>query len=119
MSMPRCSASVTIGATWRSANPWQALEQALANARADEHPEPAPLLQDALVDQDVQALGGGGRVDPIERGQLFARRHPVTIMQLAFGDLRGQLVGDLHEDRRPFIKHSLPQGGCSRQPVHY
>ena len=53
-------------------------EQLLAGALGDEHPDAAALVEDALVDQLGERLGGGRGVDP-ERRRVLRRRHDLLL----------------------------------------
>jgi hypothetical protein len=81
-------------------------EQPLARAGGHEHPDAAALFQQAVVGQQVEALGRGGRVDPVEGGQLVHGRHALALGQAAVRYLLGQPLRDLREQRRALVETS-------------
>ena len=98
------------------------VEQPRPGAGGHEHADAPALLHQPVVGQHVDALGRGGRVDPVEGGKLVGRRHPVALGERALGDLLGQALGDLGEDRGALIEHGpLPGnvGRCGCSLVHY
>ena len=74
-SRPSLRASIRSGSMKRVGERLSAFgEEAIAGAGGDEHPDAAALVEDALVDQHADALGGRRGIDPVEGGELVRRR---------------------------------------------
>ena len=117
--MPSFSASVISGTdvlVGELAPP--ALEQLLAGARGDEHPDSSSLVENPVGDQLVQALGCGGGVDPVEGGQLVGRGRLGLLGEGPVDDRVLDLVGDLPEDGAGVLVHGGRPGapGLRRVP---
>ena len=89
--------------------------QALAGARRDEHAEAPLLVEQAVVDELLERLGDGGRVDAVERGVLVRRHHLLVVVEGPLDDVLAQLPGDLPVDRGPIIEHVI---GISTGSLH-
>src|SRR5262245_16661031 len=91
----------------------------LPRAGDDEHPDAAPLFQHRLVHQHVDALRSGGWVNPVEGGELVRGRYPRALSQYAVDDVIRQLLGYLHEQRRPVVQRGQRPSWFGSSVVHY
>ena len=63
-----------------------------------EHADAPPLVQDALVHQQIDALGGGGGIDGVELCQLVGAGHLLLLQKDAPQDVRLDHLPDLEVD---------------------
>jgi hypothetical protein len=82
-----------------------ALEQLLAGARGDEHPDSSSLVEDPVGHQLVEALGGGRGVDAVEGAELVRGRRLGLLGQGAVDDRVLDLRRDLPEDGPGVLVH--------------
>ena len=80
-------------------------QEALTGTGGHEHADASAFLQQTLVDQHVDALCRGRRVDPVEGGELVGRRHPLPFGQGPVSDVIGNLGADLQKQGRSLIEH--------------
>ena len=74
MVMPSFAASASSGRTNSVAERSRRLrDEPRAGAFGDEHADSSLLVEDSVVDEQVHALAGGGRVDAVERRELVRR----------------------------------------------
>ena len=110
--MPSFAASASSGREYWSRELVAALgHEAGPGARGDEHADSSLLVEDPVVDEQVHALAGGGRVDPVERGELVGRGHLGLLGQRAGDDVVLDLLGDLQEDRTTLVHRAHPASG--------
>src|SRR5690606_1666178 len=79
-------------------------------ACGDEHADSPLLVEDSLVDEDVHAFAGRGRVDAMERRELVGRRYLGLLGKRSAEDVVLDLLGELKEDR-PVLVHAVPPLG--------
>src|SRR5258706_2084516 len=76
-----------------------ALQQQIARARFDEHPETSPLLDKLLVDQLLIALQNRDRIDPIFGRDIAHGRQRIALLEHAVEYHRDDSVAKLAVDR--------------------